>query len=115
MSDDTIDVGFVHDRYALRPIKHNYEGNPSVSARFPPEEFARLEAFCRRVGRDRTAVVRQGVTLLVSGYPALPPDLHDWLLRLAARNDMGPDPQTALVALLSHLAHRYPAAGRLPS
>lgn len=94
-------------------VRKESQGNPSVSTRFEPEALARLDQFGRRTGMDRATVVRAGVDLLITGYPALPADVHDWLLRLAAANDLDADPQAALVHLVRHLAARRPFAGTL--
>lgn len=94
-------------------VRRRSQGHPVVGARFEPEALARLDHFAKRTGLDRTTVVRRGVDLLITGYPALPPDVHDWLLRLAAANDLDADPQAALEHLVRHLAARRPFAGTL--
>lgn len=115
MNDDDETVWPEYDPYPHRtaPRPNKRPGNPRVTTRFDVCELARLEQFCKRTGRDRATVVRDGVRLLLDGYPALPDDVHDWLLRLAAANDLHADPQAALELLVRHLARRRPAAGVL--
>lgn len=112
-ADDT-----VWPEYDPRPLRRPRptrasEGNPSISVRFEPEALARLDQFALRTGRNRGEVLRAGVDLLITGYPTLPRDVHDWLLRLAAANDLHADPQAALELLVRHLAARRPFAGTL--
>lgn len=74
-----------------------------VNARLDPYETAVLHALMERTGRSATDLARAGIQLLATGYPDVPPDVHDWLLGFAAVNDLDGDPNAAIVCLVRHL------------
>lgn len=86
-----------------------------VNARFDRYEYRALSDLMAATGKSATDLARAGILLLATGYPNLPPDVHDWLLGFARANDLGPDPNAAIVMLVRHLRLHMREPRRLAS
>jgi hypothetical protein len=107
MVNDTLDLDGRHPPF----LPSRNQRQVVISTKLP----AHLAAWLRERARlDRTTPADYVRTLIVHARDgAMPADCRDWLVRQAAQCGIPGRPDDALVAVIRHLADRWPNGARL--
>ena len=78
-----------------------------IVVRFSPSEWGEIQHLEERTGCTRTEILRRAVHLLATGYPTMPDDCHEWLMRMSNYNDHHGHPDVMLIEIVRHLSKKY--------